>query len=90
MRSKIYVVGLALTVLLLALGFRILPAPWQGGTVGWFSALWYLSTLAAGLGYWYKFDLAKGQEERRRQLAQARRARAAQENHAESKRQRAH
>jgi len=75
MRSKIYVVGVVMVILLLALGFRLLPAPWQGGVAGWFSALWYLCTLAAGLGYWYKFDLAKSREQRQMQLAQARLAR---------------
>jgi len=72
MRSKVYVIGIIGVVLLLALGFQILPSPWQGGASGWFSALWYLIALAAGLGYWYKFDLAKAREEKQRMLAKAR------------------
>lgn len=75
MRSKIYVVGIAGVVLLLALGFQILPSPWQGGAAGWFSALWYGVALAAGLGYWRKFDLAKAKEERKKALERASQAR---------------
>lgn len=73
MRSKIYVIGIIAVVLLLALGFQLLPSPWQGGAAGWFSALWYICALAAGLGYWYKLDLAKAREMRQSQLAEARR-----------------
>lgn len=72
MRSKIYIIGIIGVVLLLALAFQILPSPWQGGVAGWFSALWYFVALAAGLGYWHKFDLAKVQEERKKVLEQAR------------------
>ncbi|MGI6365090.1 MAG: hypothetical protein ACOX2G_05055 [Bacillota bacterium] len=76
MRSKIYIAGIIGVVVLLALGFQILPSPWQGGTAGWFSALWYLVALAAGLGYWHKFDQAKAKEEREKALERARKARA--------------
>lgn len=75
MRSKVYVVGIVGVVVLLGLGFQILPSPWQGGVAGWFSALWYAVALAAGLGYWYKFDLAKDQEERKKALTRASRTR---------------
>lgn len=75
MRSKIYVVGIVGVVVLMGLGFQILPLPWQGGVAGWFSALWYAVALAAGLGYWYKFDLAKAREERKKALERASRSR---------------
>ena len=75
MRTGIYLVGIVSVTLLLALGFQLLPPPWQGGAAGWFSALWYLCALAAGLGYWYKYDKAKDREARQRKLEQARRQR---------------
>lgn len=90
MRSKIYVVGIIAVVCLLGLGFQVLPAPWQGGTAGLFSTIWYCCALAAGLGYWYKFDLAKAYEERRKQLAEALRARAEARNLTAVRRQRAY
>ncbi|HOB34885.1 MAG: hypothetical protein GX090_00505 [Firmicutes bacterium] len=74
MRSKIYAAGIAGVVVLLALGFQLLPSPWQGGAAGWFSALWYLAALAAGLGYWYKYDAARSREKLARSLKEARRA----------------
>jgi hypothetical protein len=90
MRSKMYVIGLAAVVILLALGFRILPAPWSGGVAGWFSALWYLSTLAAGLGYWYKLDRAQASEERQKFLAKARQSRIQKQKQTQGRRQRAY
>lgn len=74
MRTKMYIIGIVSVVALLALGFRVLPAPWQGGVAGWFSALWYLGALAAGLGYWYKLDLAQASAKRKKLLAKARQA----------------
>ena len=88
MRSKIYVIGLVAVVLMLALGFRILPLPWSGGVTGWFSALWYLCCLTAGLGYWYKLDRAKASEQRQQFLAKARKSRG-QQKQVRGRRQRA-
>jgi len=89
MRSKIYVAGLIMVVLLLALGFQILPTPWQGGVAGWFSALWYLCALAAGLGYWHKLDLAKDREQRQKMLERARQSREKSKPNVRGRRQRA-
>lgn len=72
MRSGVYLAGIIAVVAMLALAFQLLPPPWQGGVAGWFGALWYLSALAAGLGYWYKYDRARDREARQRQLKQAR------------------
>lgn len=77
MRSGIYLVGIVSVVLLLALAFQLLPAPWQGGVTGWFCAIWYLCALAAGLGYWYKYDRVRERERRQRQLELARQQRQA-------------
>lgn len=75
MRSGIYLVGIVSVVMLLALAFQLLPPPWQGGVAGWFGGIWYLCALAAGLGYWYKYDRAKDREMRQRRLDQARQVR---------------
>jgi len=90
MRVKIYVIGIIAVVFLLGLGFQLLPLPWEGGTAGLFSALWYLCALAAGLGYWHKFDLAKEKEDRRRHLAEAVQARAEAEKRVQARRQQAY
>lgn len=75
MRSGIYLAGIISVALLLALAFQLLPLPWEGGVAGWFGAIWYLCALAAGLGYWYKFDSARDKEERQRKLERARQER---------------
>ena len=72
MRSGIYLVGIVSVILMLALAFQLLPPPWEGGVAGWFCAIWYLCTLAAGLGYWYKYDKARDREARQRKLELAR------------------
>lgn len=90
MRSGIYLAGIISVVLLLALAFQLLPPPWEGGVAGWFCAIWYLCALAAGLGYWYKFDLARAREERQRKLEQARQERLAAKKTGVGKRQRSY
>lgn len=75
MRSKVYVIGIIAVVILLALGFQVLPSPFQGGGAGLFSIIWYICVLAAGLGYWYKLDQAKARKDRQSQLEQVRRSR---------------
>lgn len=72
MRPGIYMTGVISVALLLALGLQLLPPPWQGGIAGWFGALWFLGALAAGLGYWRKYDKAKARQVRQRKLAEAR------------------
>jgi len=90
MRSGIYLVGIVSVILMLALAFQLLPPPWQGGVAGWFCAIWYLCALAAGLGYWYKYDRARDREARQRKLEQARQERGTAQKSSVGRRQRSY